>query len=638
LDAGRIKFLPFNQKKISSRLCNRWFFVIQYQNLRMRFFYALAILLMASHTICFSQTVSIRGKVKTNVDSVLTGASVSIKGTSIISVTNSKGEFAITVRKFPATLIFSFVGYKSKEFVLKKADSSKYLAIKLNPLEMELSEVVVVGYGTARKRDLTGSVPVTRSESYASKAVEERSAGLMSSHKAAERRSAFAGVPRDGGSYEVRAHSKVLTAGELSDFKKWKLWEGYTKDEFRQWSEHWGIAPVNRYCVQVQNEDGNGIAGEKIYLIDLNTRDTVWRAISDNTGKAELWANFTAADSSQRNFAIVCRTESKRFPVSFENGINRITLKRECGHSNIADIAFVVDATGSMKDEIKYLQDELQDVIGHIAVKNKGVELRLASVFYRDHKDQYLTRSIDFQNDAAPLIQFIEKQSADGGDDYPEAVEDALTTALDSLHWDLGARAKIIFLILDAPPHDAARDKMEKLMMQAAAMGVRIVPVVCSGIDKSTEYLMRSIALATNGSYVFLTDDSGVGDKHIKPTTDHFKVELLNDLLQRLVSEMIFIPACRNKDNPDVPVNTDSIAKLVVYPNPTTGKIQIRSTENIKELYLTDFTGKILEKININGKSREWKVDLRNYPSGTYLLRYFTEEKGWGAEKVLLIK
>jgi hypothetical protein len=239
----------------------------------------------------------------------------------------------------------------------------------------------------------------------------------------------------------------------------------------------------------------------------------------------------------------------------------------------------------------------------------------------------------------ATLAQFIKKQSAEGGGDFPEAVDDALTTALDSLHWDGAARSKILFLILDAPPHDEAKDRVKNLLIRSASMGIRIVPIVCSGIDKSTEYLMRCIALATNGSYVFLTDDSGVGDKHLLPTTDNFKVELLNDLLQRVISEMIFMLPCTDGETVQEPIHSiDNIARVIVYPNPTAGRVGIKSSEKIKELFVADFTGKVLGKVNVDPKSQNWEVDLGRYPSGTYLVEYFTEDKRWGSEKVILLK
>jgi hypothetical protein len=64
--------------------------------------------------------------------------------------------------------------------------------------------------------------------------------------------------------------------------------------------------------------------------------------------------------------------------------------------------------------------------------------------------------------------------------------------------------------------------------------------------------------------------------------------------------------------------------------------VSIESSGSIKELFITDFTGKILMKMPASNK-RIWTMDLSAYPSGTYLVKYFTEDKGWGTEKVVLI-
>jgi hypothetical protein len=603
-------------------LCNPFFFLISYEKGLMRNLYAVALLLLT--TPAFSQSILIKGKVRADDESNLPGVTVVLKGSSMATSTDQKGDFSLTAPRLPATLVFTAVGYKTKQLVVKKTDSAKFLAVVMYAANISLEEVVVVGYGTSRKRSVAGSTPV----------LEGKVAGVsVTSRSKARADDSYKPVSPANG------RSKVLTAGELSDFKKWKLWEGYSNEEFKDHSEHWGIRPVNRYCVQIQNSEHKAIAGEKVYLVNLFTRDTAWRAVTDNTGKAELWANLAGTDEDLTRYSIVCGNQSLRYPTVFENGINRLTLNKECGRANSADIAFVVDATGSMGDEIRYLQEELQDVIANIADKNKGITLRTGSVFYRDKTDDYVTRALDFQTDPSSLISFIKNQSAGGGGDFPEAVDEALTVALNKLQWDKNARAKILFLVLDAPPHDDATEKMKKLMIQAAAMGVRIVPVVCSGIDKSTEYLMRSIALTTNGSYIFLTDDSGVGNKHIKPTTDNFTVELLNDIIQRVIGEMVFMAPCDSKEKITEPANPDNNhTNVVVYPNPSAGRININSPGKIEELYITDFTGKILERINTGGKLQTWQTDLSNYPSGTYLVRYFTEKKGWGVKKVLLIK
>ena len=80
-------------------------------------------------------------------------------------------------------------------------------------------------------------------------------------------------------------------------------------------------------------------------------------------------------------------------------------------------------------------------------------------------------------------------------------------------------------------------ESLQNQIKLAAEKGVKVIPIVASGINKETEFLMRSFALATNGTYVFITDDSGVGNSHLEPTVGDFDVEYLNDLIVRLVNE-----------------------------------------------------------------------------------------------------
>jgi hypothetical protein len=586
----------------------------------MRHLFVGLILLLAIPAITFSQTITIRGQVKAKSGPVA-GAAIFLEGSSTGTATDTAGKFSITIRKLPATISVSAVGYAKKLIQIKSEDSIKFYTIALEPDLARLEEVVVVGYTMEKRRSLTVALR-----------------GAIAPGIRVESPRSPSNIYRSGKPVKVNPGSKVLTAGELSDFKKWKLWGDYTKAEFQEHSEHWGIKPIKRYCLQVQNKEGRAIAGEKAYLIRRWTNDTAWTAVTDNTGKAELWAGIKSEDNEQSEYIIVCSNQTHYNPRVFEHGINRITINKPCFATSSVDIAFVVDATGSMGDEIKYLQEELQDVIANIAARNQDLHLRTGSVFYRDHSDEYVTRVQDFGSDVSSLINFIKKQHAAGGGDFPEAVDDALDAALNKMQWDKNAQAKILFLVLDAPPHDHAKKRMKALVVQAAAMGVRIVPVVCSGINKSTEYLMRSIALATNGSYVFLTDDSGVGEKHIKPTSDNFKVELLNDLLQRLIAEMIYTESCNNvvKKNFDNEEEKDAPTLITAFPNPTAGIVQIKSSEKIKELYVADFTGKILERIYTGNKNLSYQADLSKYPSGTYLVSYFVKDKGWGSKRIVL--
>jgi hypothetical protein len=431
--------------------------------------------------------------------------------------------------------------------------------------------------------------------------------------------------------------SHLLTAGEINDFNKWKMWEDFQENEFKTWSEHWDLYPRQRYSVQLQNKEHVAIVGQKVFLVNKKTNDTVWAAVTDNTGKAELWAEFDGK-KKEGDYFIACKGSQDIVAASFANGVNRIELSEPCSLSNTIDIAFVVDATGSMGDEIEFLKVELEDVIRNTFSKYADLDLNVGSVFYRDRGDEYVTRHIDFQADLLKVLNFIKLQRAAGGGDTPESVNAALRSALDSMSWHEQARGKILFLVLDAPPHDEAKNEMFDLIKRAAAMGIRVVPVVCSGAEKSTEFIMRSIALATNGDYVFLTDDSRVGLPHVKPTTDAFNVELFTNLLQRIITQMVFANKCTGQTTVEIFKTTPpNIEKIKIYPNPTQGNVRIESSNYLKEVFITDFTGKILMRIITNEKERKWNINISAYPNAAYLVKYITTDDRWGATQVVLI-
>ena len=72
--------------------------------------------------------------------------------------------------------------------------------------------------------------------------------------------------------------------------------------------------------------------------------------------------------------------------------------------------------------------------------------------------------------------------------------------------------------------------------MAAAEKGIRVCPVLCSGADYLTEYVMRQAAIYTGGTFVFVTDDSGIGNSHHDPNLPNVTVEALNSLMVRLIN------------------------------------------------------------------------------------------------------
>ncbi|OQP47386.1 SusC/RagA family TonB-linked outer membrane protein [Niastella yeongjuensis] len=105
----------------------------------------------------FAQSRQIKGAVTDDKGSPLSGVSVLVKGTHNGSTTDGTGKFIFTVpgESGKVTLVFSYLGYKQLETT---ADGINSITIQLQKEDNSLEDVVVIGYGTAKKKDLTGSV------------------------------------------------------------------------------------------------------------------------------------------------------------------------------------------------------------------------------------------------------------------------------------------------------------------------------------------------------------------------------------------------------------------------------------------------------------------------------------------------
>ncbi len=194
-----------------------------------------------------------------------------------------------------------------------------------------------------------------------------------------------------------------------------------------------------------------------------------------------------------------------------------------------------------------------------------------------------------------------------------------------------------MFLLLDAPPHlsEGNIEILNQKIKLASKKGITIIPIAASDTDKQTEYLMRTFALLTNGTYTFLTNDSGIGNDHIKPTASEYEVEKLNDLLLRLILQRSTVPDCKNgitKEYINKKLEVESLDEkdfaTKVYPNPTKGIFKIDLKRDAEEFILYDYTGKILIKKNNLVKGLH-NFDITHYPQSVYLvkLKYGTESE-----------
>lgn len=336
----------------------------------------------------------------------------------------------------------------------------------------------------------------------------------------------------------------VLTAGEWNDLDHWDFWGKLFKDEdITKASKVWEFNVDRRIAVKVTDAAGKAVSGARVEAT-MNSK-IVWSTVTDNHGTANLWLNLFDGKELDDDAVLKVRINGKEqsgtpvisYPQDGDAKVNSYKASQKADIENSVDVAFVVDATGSMEDEIRFLQDDIEDIIGKASAINSA-SIRTGAIFYRDEEDEYVTRSSQLTAKTADTREFIRHQSAHGGGDYPEAVHTALEATLQELDWNVYAKSRIAFLILDAPAHLKTKvvESLHKSIEKFADMGIIIIPVAASGADLQTEFMLRNFAIVTNGTYTFLTNDSGVGGDHLEPRVGEFEVEKLNELMTRLIS------------------------------------------------------------------------------------------------------
>ncbi len=122
-----------------------------------------AVPMLFAAQMAFGQTRTITGKVTDANREPLAGVNVVVKGTQKGTMTNADGSFTLTVPDGKSEIEASFIGFTTQTITL---GSSNQVSIRLEDEMSDLDEVVVVGYGTMRKSDLTGSVKAINSEDF----------------------------------------------------------------------------------------------------------------------------------------------------------------------------------------------------------------------------------------------------------------------------------------------------------------------------------------------------------------------------------------------------------------------------------------------------------------------------------------
>lgn len=228
-----------------------------------------------------------------------------------------------------------------------------------------------------------------------------------------------------------------------------------------------------------------------------------------------------------------------RVPLPVRGDGQDVTLRLETAQSErprVLDLAFLIDVTGSMEDELRYVNAEVADIVARVQREAPEVQVRVGAVFYRDRTDSVPLQRIAFTHDVQAFAAAMGGVRAFGGGDYPEDLDAGLHEAMRGLRWSEGNAVRVLVVIADAPPQRyATQYGYRQAMAEAAARGIRLLPVAASGANREVEFLFRAMGSFTSTPYVYLTDDSGVGRPHLEADTDRVAVEYFNDLLTRLM-------------------------------------------------------------------------------------------------------
>ena len=275
-----------------------------------------------------------------------------------------------------------------------------------------------------------------------------------------------------------------------------------------------------------------------INKVDEQKPVVVSSAVTDRNGVANLFYD-SDANYVRVNYTKDGNATSQEFEYHGEEELNLSLDNPQANVSNKIDVLFVVDTTGSMGDEIRYLKAEIENVIEQVQLDNEQAIIRLGLIFYRDTCDAqetYLMRTFDFTTDIEAQKRNLMQQGASGGGDYEEAVATALEEAV-NMEWSDQYATKLIVHVADAPSHKSDYGKWNNAVQTAASKGIRIITVASSGVNHLCEYLFRSQSLITDGCYVYITNDSGIGNSHLEATVQERPVvEFLNKALIRLIN------------------------------------------------------------------------------------------------------
>jgi hypothetical protein len=295
--------------------------------------------------------------------------------------------------------------------------------------------------------------------------------------------------------------------------------------------------PSGRIVVRVVGSDGLPVSGAEVVVTDEGGEVARVRTTANGTARFHPLAHGSEAGS----FGVAVGSVA----ASATTGSEVELVMAEPGGATppiALDVLFLLDATGSMGDEIDQLKSSIDSVADRVSALEGAPDVRFAMTLYRDEGDAFVTATHDFTSDVAAFRAALADVVADGGGDSPEALDEGLAEALSLPAWrDPSQAVQLVFLVADAPPQIARQVAVPYTdsIREAAARGIKIFPVASSESDDQAEAVFRQLAQATGARFVFLAygaAGAATGGSTDIDRTDYEELAL-DDLVVRLVAE-----------------------------------------------------------------------------------------------------
>lgn len=281
-----------------------------------------------------------------------------------------------------------------------------------------------------------------------------------------------------------------------------------------------GLAHIidDRIVVEVVDRKGRPVSGARVLV------DGTPRRITYADGRALLHPRRWGV-GPQASLAIEgagSRVESNLGSAKGRKIQVRLAADRGRFDAVPLDVAFILDTTGSMGDELTKLRDTLDVITFQISHMKPQPRLRLGMVLYRDRGDAYVTRVVPMTSDLKKFESALAKVSAGGGGDTPEDLQAGLEVALHQLKWRQEG-LRLAFVVGDAPPHLDYGQQFTYVdaLEEAASRAIKITTIGASGLDRRGELIWRQLAQATMAPFVFLTYGESGNSEGSPSTVSH---------------------------------------------------------------------------------------------------------------------